>query len=193
MAAREVPVLVEDAGQPVELDGVAGLQHVVVVAVAVATPVHPADGGLAVRDEQLDVVDLVPAVVDRIGPLRHAKRIQDLDRLPAGRDGRVGDDPDLHPAALRCAHGLHQLIASQLVHLDQNSMPGRADQPVDQREDAGVLPQSHLAAGRLRGRRRNVGRVRAPHQGEEEEEQAGHSNHSPAKLPATRAHANPAC
>ena len=72
MPAGQVPVLVEDTRQPVELNRVAGLEHVVVVAVAVATPVHAADRGLAVRDEQLDVVDLVPAVVDRVRPLGDA-------------------------------------------------------------------------------------------------------------------------
>ena len=79
------------------------------VAVAVASPVHPADRGLVVRDEELDVVDLVPPVVHGIDALRHAERIELHDRAPARQNARIGDHPHLDAASLGCTKRAHHL------------------------------------------------------------------------------------
>jgi len=75
MTARKVPVLVEDARDPIDVDRDANLEHVVVVAVAVPAPVHAAHRGLAVCEEQLHMVDLMPRVIDRVCTLGHVQRI----------------------------------------------------------------------------------------------------------------------
>src|SRR5438445_48045 len=72
VTAGKIPVLVEDADDPIDFCGDAYLEHVVVIAVAVAAPVHAADSRLFVGDEQLDVIDLMPRVVDRVEPFRDA-------------------------------------------------------------------------------------------------------------------------
>ena len=160
---------------------------------------------LAIGDEELDVVDLMACVVDGVRTLRHAQRVELLHRFSARRHGWIGDDAHVNAACLRGAEPLHHIGPPKLIHLDQQPALGRAEQPADQGEDAGILPEPYLARGELAGgitrphpsfagppHEWGGGRARAAAEGEEEE-QADHSNHSGRKLRRTDSSANPAC
>src|SRR5258708_30627603 len=74
---REAPVLFEDANQARDIDGDSRFKDVVVVTVAVDTPVHATDDGFPVGDQELHVVDLVAAVIELVDALGDATRGKD--------------------------------------------------------------------------------------------------------------------
>jgi len=99
------------------------------------------------------MVDLVAPIVDRVSTLRHAKPIQQVGRLPAGDDCRVGDHTNVNPACVPCSKGEHQVGAAELVYLHQHPSARRLDESADKREYARVLPQANgLGETRARGR-----------------------------------------
>src|SRR2546425_12713014 len=59
MSARQLPVLVEDAHESLDLARPACLESVVVVALAVGAPVQASDPPFPVRDRALHAVDLM--------------------------------------------------------------------------------------------------------------------------------------
>jgi hypothetical protein len=138
--AGQAPVLIEDGPQPADLNRDAGFKHVVVVAVAVRAPVHASDHRFPVGDQELDVIDLMAAVVDRVDALRHAEPVQPVSRLPTLDDGRVGDDSNVHASRPLSSKRKYQVRPAQLVHLHHNPVPCRPDEAADQLEDARVLP-----------------------------------------------------
>src|SRR4029077_13858906 len=91
MATRKRPILVEDPHQARDLRYISSFQDIVVIAIAVRTPVHPADDSLAVGDEELDVIDLVTDVVNRIDAYGDPERIEGGRRLPARQNRRIRD------------------------------------------------------------------------------------------------------
>jgi hypothetical protein len=155
------PVLLEDRHQASDLGSDAGLEHVVMVAVAVRAPVHASDHGLAVGDQELDVVDLMAAVVHRIEAFRHAQPVQRIRGTPARDHRRICDHPDVHASGPPSAQGNHQVGPAQLVHLHQDPPSCRLDEAADQREDTCVLPEPNgLGTPRARRRLRGPGRRR---------------------------------
>src|SRR5258708_12924163 len=69
---REAPVLFEDANQARDIDGDSRFKDVVVVTVAVDTPVHATADGFPVGDQELPRVHLLPPLIDRVDALADA-------------------------------------------------------------------------------------------------------------------------
>jgi hypothetical protein len=151
LTTGDAPVLVEDRAQPVERHNAVGLERVVVVGGAGPAPVHAADERGVPSQEQLDVVDLVAAVVDRVRADGDAGRRQCGGAACALGHRRVDDDSHVGAAVARMAQRERQVGSPQLVHLDPQRLPWRdaVDQPRDAGEDGRVLPQAELAAGRF--------------------------------------------
>jgi len=169
---RQAPVLLEDRPQALDLGGGPGLQAVIVVAGAGDAPVHASDQGPPVDDQQLDVVDLVAAVIERVGAGGYAEARQAGRRPAALRHRRVVDEAHVEAVPAAGHQSVLEVGASELVHLHQHPRRGAAHQAGDRAEDGRVLPQPHRlgrAGGREQDRHRRRRRDRAA--GEEDREQ----------------------
>ncbi len=169
LTARQRPVLFEDPHQPVDLDCVAGLEHVVVIAIAVRTPVHAADDGFVIGDEELHVVDLPRRVVDWIEACGDARSLQHIERDATRVDRRIGDHTHVGTTQSIACKPTHDVATAELVHLDIDALFRVGDQAADQLKDGRVLPEPyglcHLSShSRHRHRRRKRSRARAAHE-----------------------------
>src|SRR5207253_11406263 len=114
-------------------------QAVIMVSGAAGSPVHAADQGGAVGQQDLDVVDLAALVVDGVRADREAAGGQHGGDRHRHRDGGVEQDADPSAAPLRVRQGPGQVAAVDLVHLDRDLPARGADQARGGVEDAGVL------------------------------------------------------
>ena len=192
-SSRKGPVLLEDLCEAIDIRGHSRVDHIVVVAAAMRAPVHPADDCLAIGDQKLHVVDLMGGVIHRIEELRHSVAIELAGGGAAWSDCGVGDHADVKTPMARVGHSRDQVGPPDLIHLDQNAMPGGVDQCMDELEDGGVLPELNglgVRGARERGACRRG--CAGCHQAEEDAEQ-DKSVHRWRKLGRSVAETNPAC
>ena len=179
--------------QAIEVGGRSRVDYVVVVAAAVSAPVHAADDCFAVGDQELHVVDLMGGVIHGIEELWHPLTIELGGGGAACLHGRVGDQAYVETPMAGVDQLRDQVRPPDLVHLDQNAMPGGVDQRMDELEDGGVLPELNglgVRGARERGACRRG--CAGCHQAEEDAEQ-DKSVHRWRKLGRSVAETNPAC
>ena len=148
------------------------------VPVAAGAPVHAAHQRPVAAEQQLDVVDLLPAVVDRVEADRHPQRGQTAPGLDRHGDRGIEDDPHIGSTRPGRDKQCGKVGTAELVHLDQHPAARGGQHLRDRLEDARVLPEP--ARGRRHRRRR-----RAPTAGTQPEDGKGGGQraHGPASLP----------
>ena len=156
-------------------------------------PVHPADDRLAIGDQKLHVVDLMGGVIHRIEELRHSVAIELAGGGAARSDCGVGDHADVKTPMARVGHSRDQVGPPDLIHLDQNAMPGSVHQRLDELEDGGVLPELNGLGVRGARERRTWRRLRAGCNHAQKDAERDETGHRSRTLGVSVAETNPAC